>query len=153
MPSNGPEPDQGGDLSTASLVESYVAMRDRVKQMEQAHKQALAPFKEAMALIEDVCLIRLQREGGDHIGTPAGTVYQKIDTRVSIADWEMLLGFIQTNQAWHFLTKDVSKEAVVNFLEEFAELPPGVSISRTTAVGIRRARNTRTSTKDTANHV
>jgi hypothetical protein len=141
MTNNGDGPDD--ELSIGYLVEQYIGLRDRVKAIKARHSAELAPYADAMALVENACLERLTREGGDHIGTPAGTVYKKVDTRVAINDWELLFQFIWDNQAWHFLTRDVSKEAVVNFLAETKELPPGVSMSRTLGVNVRRGRNTR----------
>jgi len=76
--------------------------------------------------------------GIDSIKTAAGTAYTKVATSATVADWPLVLGFIQKHELWPMLEKRVSKSVVETYREEHNDLPPGINWTETRVLNIRR---------------
>lgn len=131
----------GKPLTTEALVGAYINIRDHISQEKQKFDDAVAELKEQQAKIEQALMDRLKELGEESVKTSAGTAFIARSDYVSVESWDSLLMFIQKEEAWHFLKKDVAKAAVKEYLEENAgELPPGVSYGVEQKVQIRRPR-------------
>lgn len=123
-----------------TLIEKYVALRDKKAQMEAAHKLAVAPVNEAMDKVEAVLLNAMNEQGLVSFKASAGTAYKSEKTGARIADKDSLREFlVKQEDPFHFLDLKVSKTAVEEFLAENEVIPPGVDYYRETTVNIRRA--------------
>jgi len=121
------------------LVEAFVELRDRKKEMEARHKEELAPtlrkMEKALNLIEGI----MNEQGVESVRTQYGTPYKSVLSRVKITDWEAARNFVDENNLGHWYTRTLSKEGVETYLEEFGELPPGVEITRITNINVKRS--------------
>ena len=76
--------------------------------------------------------------------TAHGTAYIAYRESATVADWDVLLGFIKKSEAWDLLERRVSKSAVKDRMEEdrngnyHQEPPPGVNFVRIEGVNVRR---------------
>lgn len=123
----------------ADIVGRYVQLRDLRAAKETAHKAELAKIDEAMDRIERHLLEQLNAAGASSVATPAGTFFKQETTQVKADDWGQVLDFIRKNEAWHMLNKVVNKTAVMEYVEEHEDLPPGVSLRRETVLRVHRA--------------
>lgn len=121
------------------VTAKYIALRDKKAELDAAHKQKVEAIDTAMKRCEAYLLNTLNGMGLDSVKTPAGTVFTKVATSATVADWPMLLEFVKANDLWPMLKKDVAKSVVQEYREEHNDLPPGINWSETRVLNIRRA--------------
>lgn len=126
-------------------MDIQTAIRERAKLVEQRDtveritKQMMRALNTAIEQRENVVLDFLNKTGQQR-GTVEGVTFHRINqTRVGVADWEILLDFIKQSDLWHFLNKAVSKNAVLEFQKETGALPPGVNVSTIATVGFKKS--------------
>lgn len=130
------------DLTTASpdkICGAYIALRDKIAEIEAQHKAALAPYKDAKVKLEQAMLNILVTQGVESMRTASGTAYRTERTSVTIADKSAFMDYVTNNGAFELLDVRANKTAVADFLTENQDLPPGVNVSREATVGFRRA--------------
>jgi len=120
------------------IVEKYIALRDRKSEMKKAYEGQVAEVDAAMERCEAYLLNTMNGMGIDSIKTAAGTAYTKVATSATVADWPLVLGFIQKHELWPMLEKRVSKTVVESYREEHNDLPPGINWTETRVLNIRR---------------
>lgn len=127
------------ELNADELIQRYVLIRDKKAELEAEHKTKVARINEVLKKIE----VRLQEQmtetGADSLKTGHGTCYLSTRTTAKVADRDAFLQFVQDKNAWEFIESRVNAKAVEAFVEENQELPPGVTTTRFTTVGVRRA--------------
>lgn len=119
-------------------VSQYVRLRDLIKEKDDAHKEQMAPYREALNDLNSLLLNQLNNAGADSVGTSAGTVYRTKKESASIADMEAFWGYIEKNDAFDLLDKRANVTAIRDFIEEFKVPPPGINFTTTHVVGVRR---------------
>jgi len=122
-----------------TLVEKYIAIRDTKSQIAAEPKAVMDRISNAMKKIEERLLDEMNTLGTESMRTPSGTCYKSITTSAKVEDREAFMDFVRGNNAWDFIESRANKTAVSAFLEEHQELPPGVSVTRASAVNIRRS--------------
>lgn len=126
-------------LNTDELIDRYVTIRDGKAEQDAEHKKKMARFTNALQKLEEEMLRRLDEDGEDSKKTPHGTCYRSVKTTAKVADRESFLGFVAEHNAWNFIESRVNGKEVEKYVEEHGDLPPGVTTSRFTKVGVRRA--------------
>jgi multidrug efflux pump subunit AcrB len=121
------------------LIDRYVKLRDRKAVMKAEYEASIAKIDEAMTKVENYILGHLNTNGIDSVGSPAGTAFKQTMTSATVRDWDELLPYIKSHEAWNLLDHRVNKTAVVEFKEANNDLPPGVNWREETVVRIRRA--------------
>lgn len=119
------------------VAEGYVALRNQKRALEKQHKEELAPLNTDMKKLEAFMLSLLTEQGAQNVSTAEATVYKSKRVSVKTENWNDFFEFVQANEAWHFLTRSVSKTMVQEYLEEEGKLPPGLSISTEQIIGVR----------------
>jgi len=120
-------------------VEGYVKLREDKAEMEERHREELAPIKALMAKIEARMLEHMNDEGATSIKTEAGTAYKAVRTSTSVADRSAFMDFVIEHEAWEFLETRANKSAVVAYKEEHDDLPPGLNWREQVVVNFRRS--------------
>lgn len=128
------------------LIEKYIAMRDAKDKLRAAHKAKIAQLDAVMDRFEGVILEKFNEEKIQSLSTKSGTAYKQRQTSATVADWDGLLEFIQTNQMWQMLEHRVSKLAVEEFKQSTVTsdtpggtLPPGISWREEYVINVRRS--------------
>lgn len=121
------------------LVDKYVKIRDKIKEISKAHAEELKPYEEALEKIEAVFLQRFGELGVSSMKTNAGTAYRSTKRSVTVADWEEYLRYIRSNELWDLLGHYADKKAVEAFREEKDDIPPGINWVEVAQVNIRRS--------------
>ncbi len=120
------------------LINAYVVIRDRKKELADRHKQEMVPFNEKLKLLEAGLLSALNDTGGESIKSKSGTAYRITRTSVKTDDWEAFLAFVLSNDLTHMLVHGAAKESVNEYIEANGTAPPGLAISTDNAIGVRR---------------
>jgi hypothetical protein len=121
------------------LIDRYVKLRDKKAEMKAEFETSVAKIDDAMTKVENYILGHLNQNGIDSVGAPAGTAFKAKLTSATVNDWDALLGYIKTNEAWNLLDHRVNKTAVVEMKESVNDIPPGVAWREETVIRIRRA--------------
>lgn len=122
----------------ATIVERYVALRDKKAELKKAYDDSVADIDTAMARIENFLLAKMQELGVESVSTPFGTPYISKRTSASVADWEATLSWIKANGEWEMLERRVNKTVVTAWRDEHNDLPPGLNWTEERVVNIRR---------------
>jgi hypothetical protein len=120
-------------------VEQFIALRDKIDEMKERHKQELAPLEDAKKLLEAWFLQYLQDNNLQNAKTGAGTVSIRQDASATVADGEAFRLWIIENDAFQFADIRANKTTVREFVEKEGVPPPGVNFSIRQAIGCRRA--------------
>lgn len=126
-------------VSIEERVAQYVALRDKIKEMNDAHSKVMAPYNETLELLNSVLLKHLLDIGIDNAKTAAGTVYRTEKKSASIADKETFWNYVIKTQDFDLIDYKANAPAVAEFIEKNKTLPPGVNFTTTHVVGVRRA--------------
>lgn len=120
-------------------VAQYVKLRDLIKEKDDKHKEQMAPYREALEKLNSVLLQHLQTAGIDSAKTGEGTVYKTVKKSASLEDADQFMRHVIGTESWDLLERKCSLRAVEEFVHENGVLPPGVKMSSTQVVGVRRS--------------
>jgi hypothetical protein len=127
------------EVTVATRVAQYVRCRDKIKEMEEAHKKELAPYKELLDQLEGWLQIYMSKTNSESIKTEAGTVYTTKRFTASLADPDAFMKFVIDSGAFELLDRRANATAVKDYVQENGGLPPGVNLTGIEKVGVRRA--------------
>jgi len=120
-------------------VEQYIALRDKIKELNDAHKEKMRPYNETLEQLNSALLMELDKINGDSVRTEAGTVYRTTKKSASIADASAFWAHIVVNNDWELLDKRANSVAVEEYIKSNGCPPPGVNFTQTHVVGVRRS--------------
>jgi hypothetical protein len=115
----------------ADCIGQYIKLRNFIAAKQEAFDKEMEPYHAAMKALEDWGGGVLNQMAGDDdakasLATPQGTMYRKKTLSIKVADREAWMDFIFDGRREGFLTAAVSKEAVVEYMDQFKAVPPGV---------------------------
>jgi hypothetical protein len=136
-------------LNFEHYVDRYVKLRDKLKEIKDAHKAQLEPFNSAMETLEGMLLNHLNQVGADSVKTGSGTVYKTMKKSATVADRKAFWTYMVTQGKFELMDYKANPVAIESFINEMAEkakldptivpcAPPGVNYTMTYEVGIRR---------------
>ncbi|SRR6056297_239502 len=118
---------------TNTLISYYIQLRDRKKEMQMRHKEELEPIEGGLMKLEGMMQERLNDMGVEKMGGDTGTVFTKVNTSITVEDWESVLGYIKNNDAFDILDRRVNKTAA----QERGDVP-GLRTSQIKTIQVRR---------------
>lgn len=121
------------------IIAKYIELRDMKAQYKAEYDAKVAEIETALTRIERHLLEKMQTQGLKSMPTAVGTAYIQHRTAASVADWDSLLNFIRTNEAWSMLEKRVSKAAVEEYRAANDEMPPGINWNESVVVNVKRS--------------
>lgn len=119
-------------------IAKYIALRDKREELMKKHKEELKPYNTMMLKLENMFQHAMDEDGVDSLKNADGTAFKSIKSSVTVEDWDSFIKYVRDNDLWYALEKRASKTAVEEILEETGELPPGLKISRTMKINVRR---------------
>jgi hypothetical protein len=126
-------------MTVDNMIERYVLLRDKKKEMEDAYKASVAPLITFMERLEGYMLEAMNESGLSSMKSKHGTSYKSLRTSAKVIDWPAALGYIKANEAWDLLEARVSKLAAQEIIKETKEPIPGVETASEWVVNVRRA--------------
>jgi hypothetical protein len=133
-----PETPAKEPMSIDTLVEKYIALRDKKEAIAKRQKAELAPYSSALERIEAVLLGHLNDARLESMRALQGTAYKTTRTSAKVVSWATVLDHIREKELWELLEARVSKVAVEAIVAETGAGIPGVEIVRETCVQVRR---------------
>ena len=115
-------------MNAGEIVRKYLEIRDYMKREESAFEDRMKPYSEALGTLEDAAALLARQTGQKSLVTVFGTAFPVRQTRVKCTDKDSMIAWVFANNALQFLTAHVSKDAVVEYVEEHKVPPPGVGI-------------------------
>src|SRR5688500_14230500 len=81
-------------------IKQYVQLRDKIKEMDDTHKEAMKPYRALLEQLDGTLMQHLQSNNADSIATEAGTVYKSTKRSATIADGQLFWDYVVQNNAW-----------------------------------------------------
>jgi hypothetical protein len=124
--------------SVGKWIEHYVAIRDKLKQMEEDHTKKIAPLVDLQNKLTGLLQGFLDQSGSESVKTAHGTCYTSTRYSASLPDAGAFMKFVVDNQQFDMLDRRANATAVRAYVEANGALPPGVSLNALRTVGVRR---------------
>jgi hypothetical protein len=124
-------------MTPAEMTKRYLQLRAMIKQIEDKHKNELAPYLDVKFQLETALLDHLNRNGLDSTKCPDGTAFKSTVTSVTVRDWPVTLDYIRDHELWDLLEARVSKSAAVEIVTDTSRPIPGVEITQATVLRVR----------------
>jgi hypothetical protein len=96
--------------SIDTRVEQYVKIRDKIRDLEKAHDDAIKPYKDALEGLNALLLQHLQELGVESARTSSGTVYRSNKTSASVADPAAFFDFVLASKQFELLDKAIRQQ-------------------------------------------
>lgn len=125
-------------IDVEKYIGKYVALRDKIKALEDTHKKSMAPFKDMLDTVGNHVLKHMQDTNVESVKTSEGTAYISERTSVSLQDPEAFMVYVIANQAFDLMDRKASVSAVEEFVKKTGGLPPGTKFSKMVKIGVRR---------------
>jgi hypothetical protein len=132
-------------MNVDDLTAKYIELRDRRAKIKKEAEDADSELTKIQDAIADKIKEIMHGLGVKSVKTAHGTAYIAYRESATVADWDVLLDYIQTHEAWDLLERRVSKTGVRERMEEDRNgnytnpPPPGVNFVRLEGVNVRRS--------------
>lgn len=124
-------------MNIEELVAEYVTLRDKKSEVTAKAKELVGKLEDKMSGLEGE-ILKAMGDGVESVRTKAGTAYKSTKRSTSVAGWDDFLPWVQQTDNWHMLTRAANKTAVLEFLDEHEELPPGINMYSELTININR---------------
>lgn len=119
-------------------IGKLVALRDKIKELDDAHDERLKPYKEMKDKLERLILGHLIQSNAQNISTTKGTASVLHRKTASLEDPAAFMDYVIKNEAWDLIDRKANAKAVEDFIHANNSPPPGVKFSDALALGLRR---------------
>ena len=127
-------------LTVDTVVEKYIAMRDKRTALKKAYEAEDNKYVEAMNKVESWLLMKANELGVDNFKTSAGTAIRGRDMKVAGKDWKAFHQFVLTNNQLDMFERRVSRNVLKSWMEENGgDVPPGLDIIWEQTMTVRRS--------------
>ena len=125
-------------LTVEQVVGTYVKLRRKKEALEASVKADVDEIKGKMAKLEAWLMQKADEDGVTSFKTASGTAFVTTTDFANVADWDAVLSYIKTHDAYDMLEKRVSKTAVRAQLDETGSVPPGITYGTKIGINIRK---------------
>lgn len=126
------------NVTVDDVVAAYIKLRNKKDSLEAEVKEQVKGIKEKMEQMEAWIKEQADAQGVTSFKTKHGTAFLTTSDYANVADWDAVLEFIRSNEAFDMLEKRISKVAVRGYIEANKEVPPGVNYGTKLEVNIRK---------------
>jgi hypothetical protein len=123
------------------VVATYMKLRSQKESMEAEVKDRVSTIKAKMEKLEAWIKEQADIQGVRSFKTKHGTAFLTTTDYANVGDWDAVLDFIRTQEAFDMLEKRISKIAVRGYIEANKAVPPGVNYGTKLEVNIRKPAN------------
>jgi|TARA_R110000803_G_scaffold144447_1_gene210296 hypothetical protein len=126
------------ELTVDKVIGTYIMLRSQKEVIEAGVKEQVAGIKEKMSKLEAWIQAKSDETGVKSFKTDAGTAFMSTTDFAKVGDWDAVLDFIKTNEAYDLLNKAVNKKAVREYIDINGSVPSGVNFGTIMGVSVRR---------------
>lgn len=120
-------------------IDQYVAIRDKLKALDEAHKLNKQPLVEIQEMLVGRITAFMEANNiTDNLKTNAGTCYLSTKYTTSLQDAALFMKYVIDNQQFDLLDRRANSTAVRAFVAQNKVLPPGCNLSAIQTLGVRR---------------
>jgi hypothetical protein len=123
-------------------VGDYVAVRDKIREKEAAHKEELKPLKDVLDKLSGILSKALADTNSGSIRTDAGTCYKTVRWSASLPDADAFMRFVIATNSFDLMDRKANATAVREYVAEHNAPPPGVNLTSIELVGVKRGKDT-----------
>jgi hypothetical protein len=116
-------------------------LRSQKEAIEAEVKDRVSTIKAKMEKLEAWIKEQADVQGVTSFKTKHGTAFLTTTDYANVADWDAVLDFIRTQEAFDMLEKRISKIAVRGYIEANKAVPPGVNYGTKLEINIRKPAN------------
>jgi len=120
------------------VIATYMKLRNEKEAIEAEIKSQVAGLKAKMDKIEAWLKEQADAQGVTSFKGKHGTAFLTTTDYANVADWDAVLEFVRTNEAFDMLEKRVSKIAVRGYIERNKSVPAGVTYGTKIDVTVRK---------------
>lgn len=124
-------------VNVDQVIAAYMKLRNEKAVIEAETKDRLKDIKAKMEKFEAWIKTQADAQGVTSFKTKHGTAFLTTTDYANVADWDSVLDFIRTNEAYDMLEKRVSKTAVREYIKESKAVPPGINYGTKLDVNFR----------------
>ena len=124
--------------NAGDVIRTYMKLRDQKAAIEAEMKERVAGIKTKMEKLEAFLKTQMDAQGLTSFKSEYGTAFLTTTDYANVADWDAVLDFIRTNEAYDMLEKRISKIAVRGYIDQTKSVPPGVNYGTKLEVNIRK---------------
>jgi len=128
-------------VQVEDVVATYMKLRSQKESMEAEVKDRVSTIKAKMEKLEAWIKEQADIQGVTSFKTKHGTAFLTTTDYANVGDWDAVLDFIRTQEAFDMLEKRISKIAVRGYIEANKAVPPGVNYGTKLEVNIRKPAN------------
>jgi hypothetical protein len=120
------------------VISAYLKLRHQKDAVENAAKQEVQVIKDKMAKLESWLLTQANEQSVTSFKTKSGTAFVTTTDYANVADWDAVLSYVKTNEAFDMLERRVSKIAVRGYIESKGAVPAGVNYGTKIEINVRK---------------
>ncbi len=120
------------------VIATYMKLRNEKDAIEAEIKSRVSDLKAKMEKIEAWLKEQADAQGVTSFKGKHGTAFLTTTDYANVADWDAVLEFVKTNEAFDMLEKRVSKIAVRGYIERNKSVPAGVTYGTKIDVTVRK---------------
>jgi hypothetical protein len=128
-------------VNVDDVVATYMKLRSQKEAIEAEVKDRVSTIKAKMEKLEAWIKEQADVQGVTSFKTKHGTAFLTTTDYANVADWDAVLDFIRTQEAFDMLEKRISKIAVRGYIEANKAVPPGVNYGTKLEINIRKPAN------------
>lgn len=126
------------EVNVEQVVAAYMKLREKKKAIEAKADEEVNAIKIKMEKFETWIREKANEDGVTSFKTRSGTAFLTTTDYANVADWDAVLNFIKTNQAFDMLERRISKTAVRSYIDAHKEVPAGVDYGTRLTVNVRK---------------
>jgi prophage tail gpP-like protein len=126
------------EVNVEQVVAAYMKLREKKKAIEAKADEEVNAIKVKMEKFETWIREKANEDGVTSFKTRSGTAFLTTTDYANVADWDAVLNFIKTNQAFDMLERRISKTAVRSYIDAHKEVPAGVDYGTRLTVNVRK---------------
>lgn len=120
-------------------IEHYVRLRKECEAIEARAKAEQAEMKKQMGMLESWMTQEAAKDGLKSVPTEHGTACWSMHSKCGVSAPSEFFDFVKENELWELVEKRAAKKAVEAYIEEYKEVPPGVTFSKVQVFNVRAA--------------
>jgi hypothetical protein len=124
--------------NVGDVIRTYMKLRDQKAAIEAEVKDQVSTIKAKMEKLEAYLKTQMDAQGLTSFKSDYGTAFLTTTDYANVADWDAVLDFIRSNEAYDMLEKRVSKIAVRGYIDQTKSVPPGINYGTKLEVNIRK---------------
>ncbi len=126
------------EVDVSKRAAQYVALRDKIKEIEKEHEEALRPYRDAQKQLEGVFATVLSTANVKSMKTEGGTITATERASATVDDMDAFRTHVVNMGDWDLADLRANAPAVRAWAEQNKQLPPGVKLSIMQTISVRR---------------